>query len=417
MLYILLPSTHIIIYTEIGCYENAEEPPVTFSPSLKTYLHEIKNKINQYEVQWDNYKRYTNPYEFINTIIPNKNKTVSSLKPLSRSYYKMIELVYFFNLCHYSLNSTFESTQKKHLNSIPIKSFHLAEGPGGFIEALLNIRKNVNDTYIGMTLLDNNNKDSNIPAWKKTTKFLNDNKNVYIENGADGTGNILSLDNFEHCCIKYGSTMDIITADGGFDFSTDFNGQEKIIIKLLYGQICYALCMQKYEGSFILKIFDCFMENTVDLLYILCAFYKDVYITKPQTSRYANSEKYVVCKNFLFTDCKDFYYVMKETLSKVIKSTENIHRFLRVDISRYFKNKIEEYNAIAGQQQMETIQNTLSLISSKVKSDRLDNIVKTNINRCIKWCEKHDIEVNTFTSPSINSFNCFSSSPPEDIFI
>ena len=416
MLYILLPNTHIIIYKSIGCYTKNTEPPAIYSPSLKSYLYEIKNKIDNCEAQWDIYKKYTNPYEFINTVVPNKNKTISAVKPLSRSYYKMLELVSFFKLCLYSSNATFESSNTKRLNSIPIKSFHLAEGPGGFIEAIVNMRKNVNDTYIGMTILDNNNNDSNIPGWKKSKKFLNDNKNVFIESGADNTGNILSLANFDHCCTRYGSSMDIITADGGFDFSNDFNGQEKIMTKLLYGQICYALCMQKHRGSFILKIFDCFMENTVDLLYILSAFYKDVYITKPQTSRYANSEKYVVCKEFLFTDCKDFYNVMKDTLDKVIQSTDHIHRFLNIEISRHFKNKVEEYNAISGQQQMETIQNTLNLININAKSDKLDSIIKTNMNRCFKWCEKYDVEVNSFTSPSTNVFK-LSSSPPDDIFI
>jgi 23S rRNA U2552 (ribose-2'-O)-methylase RlmE/FtsJ len=415
MLYILLPNTHIIIYKSIGCYTQTPETTIIYSPSLKSHLYEIKNKIDDYGTQWDIYKKYTNPYEFINTVVPNKNKTVSAIKPLSRSYYKMLELVSFFNLCPFTSKTTFESCNTKLLNSIPIKSFHLAEGPGGFIEALVNMRKNANDTYIGMTILDNNN-DSNIPAWKKSKKFLNDNKNVFIENGADNTGNILSLVNFEHCYSKYGSSMDIITADGGFDFSNDFNGQETIMTKLLYGQVCYALCMQKHNGSFILKIFDCFMENTIDLLYILSAFYKDVYITKPQTSRYANSEKYVVCKNFLFTDCKDFYNVLKDTLDKVIKSTEYIHRFLNINVSRHFKNKIEEYNAIVGQQQMETIQNTLNLIANNAKYDKLESIIKSNVIRCIKWCEKHNVEVNTFTSPSINSFK-LSSSPPDDIFI
>jgi len=133
------------------------------------------------------------------------------------------------------------------------------------------------------------------------TYFLKNNPNVFIENGATGTGDILCIQNFKHCIDKYGSSMDLITADGGFDFSTGFNSQEINIIKLLYGQICYALCLQKHNGNFILKIFDCFMNHTVDLLYILSSFYQDVYITKPNTSRYANSEKYIVCKKFIFT--------------------------------------------------------------------------------------------------------------------
>lgn len=159
------------------------------------------------------------------------------------------------------------------------------------------------------------------------------------------------------------------------------------------------------------------MEHTADLLYLLSAFYKDVYITKPHTSRYANSEKYVVCKNFLFSDCDDFFPVLKENLDVVIHTDHNIHRFLKVNISNHFKNKLDEYNAIFGQQQMEAIQSTLSLIANNTKQDKLDNLVKINMARSLKWCEKHNVEVNTFTSPSTNVFSKYSSSPPTDIII
>ena len=144
--------------------------------------------------------------------------------------------------------------------------------------------------------------NKSVPGWKKSDYFLKSHPNIHIETGADKTGNILSMDNFLHCRAKYGSSMDLITGDGGFDFSADFNNQEMNITQLLFAQMCYALCLQKYNGSFILKIFDCFMEHTVDILYILSAFYETVYITKPKTSRYANSEKYLVCKNFLLFD-------------------------------------------------------------------------------------------------------------------
>ena len=51
-------------------------------------------------------------------------------------------------------------------------------------------------------------------------------------------------------------------------------------------QVCYALCTQNEGGVFVLKLFDCFLSNTVDLLYLLSGCYNQVYITKPQTSRY-----------------------------------------------------------------------------------------------------------------------------------
>ena len=413
MLYILLPNTHIIVYKRITCRTNEDHPTAKYSPSLCNFLYKIKNRIDTCGDKWDTYKKYTNPYEFINTIIPNKTNAVAKHRPLSRSYYKMIEIVTFFNLCHYSSSNTFESKSSKNITNLPLHSFHLAEGPGGFVEALAHMRKNHGDTYTGMTIQDDKN-DNNIPAWKKSHKFLNENKNVYIENAADGTGNILSMDNLQFCKDKYSSSIDIITADGGFDFSSNFNGQELNITKLLYGQTCYALCMQKMGGSFILKIFDCFMEHTVDLLYILSAFYENVYITKPQTSRYANSEKYVVCKNFLFNGCDDFYPILRDTMEMVINADKHIHRFLNCEISQLFKNKIEEYNAISGQQQMETIQNTIALIDTKNKGDKMETTVKNNVSRCVKWCEKHNVEVNVFSSPLTNVFMKYSSSPPKE---
>ena len=57
-----------------------------------------------------------------------------------------------------------------------------------------------------------------------------------------------------------------------------------------------------------LKVFDSFMQHTVDLLYILSSFYQKVYIIKPNTSRHANSERYIVCKGFNFNNTSDYFY-------------------------------------------------------------------------------------------------------------
>jgi 23S rRNA U2552 (ribose-2'-O)-methylase RlmE/FtsJ len=288
-----------------------------------------------------------------------------------------------------------------HLNKSdkPLCSFHLAEGPGGFIEALANIRKCEYDKYIGMTLLDDNN-DENIPAWKKTDNFLKEHPTVFIENGRDGTGNILSIENLDYCREKYGSSMDIITGDGGFDFSVDFNNQETNMCRLLFAQICFAIIMQKQGGSFILKIFDCFTEATVDMLYILSSFYKKVYITKPKTSRYANSEKYIVCKDFDGECSETVFTILRNAFEQMIASPQNntITRYLKCPISYYFYKKIEDYNAIFGQQQIENINITLDLIQNK---KNIDNIVKIHIQKCIQWCNKHSVQYNfIFTSPS-----------------
>jgi hypothetical protein len=292
----------------------------------------------------------------------------------------MIEIVNTFGL-------TFESK--------PIKTFHLAEGPGGFIEAMVHLRRCPHDTYIGMTIIDET-QDPNIPGWKKSDSFLRQNKNVYIEYGADNTGNILTMENFIHCKENYSSSMDLITADGGFDFSMDFNNQEIHIAKLLFAQIAFAVCIQKKGGSFILKMFDCFMQHSVDLLYILSSFYEKVHIMKPHTSRYANSEKYIICKGFLFHTCEHFYPFIHRAFEKMIATPQNntslhIHRFMSLPIPYCFLLKLEEYNAILGQQQIENIHYTISLIENKHKQEKIDNLIKINIQKCIQWCTKNNV--------------------------
>ena len=387
MAFFLLPRSNNILYKNIE-YTTTEGIPISvISQSLCYYLYNIKEKITSREKRWDIYKKYTNPYEYIHTIVPLKKKSVSKYKPLSRSYFKMIEIMNTF-----------------HINyTEPITSFHLAEGPGGFIEALVKLRNSKEDTYIGMTLLDENRKFANIPAWKKSEQFFKTYSNVKLENGKDGTGDILSLENFKYVTKKYNSTVDFITADGGFDFSIDFNQQESFIGKLLFAQVAYALCIQKYKGKFILKIFDCFMQHTIDILYILSSFYEKVYIMKPQTSRYANSEKYIVCIGFLYDNHDMFYNYLMNTFEKMLDTEKNTLRFLNIDISYLFIKKMEEYNAIFGQKQIQNIHYTLSLMETKTKLEKIEMLVKTNIQKSTDWCIKYNIPHNILN----NSTNMF----------
>ena len=382
MTYYQVPRNKFFTYKYIDYIERHDQPVSIISQSQSDYLCEIKKHIGLIEKDWDIFKKYTNPYEYIHTNIPHKNKYVASCNPLSRSYFKMIEIMKIFKL---------------EVNSKPIRSFHLAEGPGGFIEALCKQRKCPYDSYIGMTILDDKH-DPNIPAWKKTKHFLNQYKNVFIENGKDGTGNILSLDNFTYCAEKYSSCMDLITGDGGFDFSSDFNNQESHISNLLFAQMAFALVMQKKGGCFILKIFDSFMHHTVDLLYILSSFYEKVSIVKPHTSRYANSEKYVVCKGFIFQNNQVFYPFLHRAFEKMTNNKDDlhIHRFLTIPINSYFLNKLEELNAIFGQQQIENIHYTVSLIENKHKQDKINNLIKNNLRKCVNWCMKHNVDYNVF---------------------
>lgn len=467
MLYFNLPQSVPLSPTnDIRYYTTpALHAPPMYSFTLANYLNQTKEKIDKCHNEWDTYKKYTNPYEYINTHLPSKSRPISKYKPLSRSYFKMVEII-----------DTFHLDFGKHA----IKTFHLAEGPGGFIQAIVNARRieyAVNqeyessdkpaeppfldashDTYTGMTILRDTG-DANIPGWKSSAEFLAGNPNVSIETGSDGTGNILSLENF-HCCVeKYGlHSMDFITADGGFDFSMDFNRQENSIADLLFAQIAYAICLQKKGGHFVLKIFDAFMPHTVDLLYILSTHYAEVFMTKPHTSRYANSEKYIVCKHFLgasddiyetlsrvFIDvlhkpmvldadtsnetnnnAATSYFLLPETEpvtntnTNTVPGTTTSHqlsfvrRFLTFPLPIAFIARVEELNAIFGKQQIDNIIFTFSLIESKHKADKIDNLVKTNIQKCIQWCMRHNVPFYNVGGPTTNQ--SFSKHPPRGVY-
>lgn len=397
--YILPNVNQINIDSKIDCIffnENSRHSEIQINSQLNKYLNNVKLQINGYKERWDVFKKYTNPYEFIHTIIPNTKQSISKMKPLSRSFYKMIEICKTFSI----------------INEMPSNNaltFHLAEGPGGFIEALTFLRNNLNDTYYGMTL---QNEDVNIPGWKKSSKFLKNNPNVIIENGIDQTGNLFNKDNLLYCFQKYKGSMNLITGDGGFDFSIDFNNQETLSCKLIFAQICFAIAMQKKGGTFILKVFDLFTSFSIDLVFLLSSLYKKVYIVKPYTSRYANSEKYLVCKDFICDDTSSIIHKLLPLFDYFINNKQqlSINRLFNIDIPYLFTSKLEEYNAIFGQQQIENILTTLNLIEN-YKTDKVEVFKKHNITKSIKWCQKHNIPYNQ----NVQNTNIFLNRPSPGI--
>ena len=344
---------------------------IVISKSLNNYINSMKQQIDNYMSSWDIYTKYTNPYEYIHSSIPETKVSICKYKPISRSFYKMIEIC---NLLHILDNYNRE-----------LKSFHLAEGPGGFIEAIDMLRNNKNDIYYGMTLIDD--KSNFVPGWKKSDTLLKKNSNIIIEKGKDKTGNLFNYDNLLYCYDKYKSSMDIITGDGGFDFSIDFCNQEIIANKLIFAQVCYAIILQNTGGTFILKIFDVFTQATIDILYILSMYYSKVYIIKPNTSRYANSERYLVCKSFKGGVSENLIKHLYSIFKK-LNTDNNIRRFLNIDVPYLLLNKIEEINAIIGQQQLENILQTLNILDNS-KSDKLESLKKNNIQKCVQWCIKN----------------------------
>ena len=113
---------------------------------------------------------------------------------------------------------------------------------------------------------------------------------------------------------------------------------------------------------------------------------------KPNTSRYANSEKYLICKDFKYSNTNHFVSVFMKILEQ-IENKKYINQIFNYDPCYLITSKLEEINAIFGQQQLESITNTLNLIKHH-KNEKLEQIKKSNIHKCTNWCIKHKVLYN-----------------------
>ena len=384
----LLLETKNFILPKINFIYKSDE--VTDNINQKEYdtLVTYKNKIDELNnhKMWDKSKKLSNEYELIH--LPNKKmrgQSIAKYEPLSRSYFKLWEMIVDFKLL---------------LEDGDYVMCGLAEGPGGFIEAYANYRKkkfSKQDKIFGMTL-KSVNKD--IPGWKKSKMFLNENPNITITYGEDNTGNIYNLDNIKSLRkLVDNNNVDFITADGGFDFSIDFNKQEQLAYRMIFCEIVTALSIQKLGGTFICKIFDIYTNLTIQFIYLLGYFYDEVFITKPFTSRPANSEKYIVCKGF-----KGITEEYLEELFIIVKKwciTENIdHKIHNIfDINdEKIKEEVLKYNFSNSQLQIDNIVKTLEIIKNKNNLEMYDKIIKLQASNALEWCKKYDLEINCNSS-------------------
>ena len=354
----------------------------TVNKEENNLLSFYKNKIDELEFnkEWDYAKKLSNPYELIH--IPNnksRNDSIADYHPLSRSYYKMIEMLTDYNI--------FKSVENG------INSAYIAEGPGGFMEAVLQYRRNqgkMDDKMYGITLQSSTKE---IPGWCTSSNIFKNNRNIHFCYGKDGTGNIYNNENivdFSNTTCK--NSCYLVTADGGFDFSVDFNKQEEIAYRLLFCEIVTAISVQKKKGYFICKFFDTYSIYTIKLMWLLSCLYEKVIITKPVTSRPANCERYVVCCNFIGISDKNY-----KILLNIVSDWEKLNKDEFIDICdnipQGFIDSVTEYNKYHAENQIVSIIDTLKIIKNKGKID-INILKKQQTSNGIEWCNKYNVTIN-----------------------
>lgn len=334
----------------------------TPSRPSKTYIEatvyckliESKNQIDVYKHQdkmsyWNQWSKLVNPYEKV-------TQFSQEITTISRAFFKLYEILKVFDV--------------KNINN----SLHLCEAPGGFVQATKKLFPSVD--WYAQTLYEGGGK-------LEIDKHLNESK--WIRNG---DGDICKLDNIK---ILSNSKYDLITGDGGFDVSHDPNNQEQLSFKLMYGQFLCALYCQQKNGHFVCKIFDSVTKPSCQLIILFKKYYEDVYIIKPRTSRFTNSEKYVYCKNFKGIQQCDLEY-----LSDILSNWD--HKYCR-DLGITFNKvtQIKDFNVFLSINQTKYINKAVEYSQSPQKSE-ISNIQETMQNKrallfCVAFDLRHDKDV------------------------
>lgn len=340
-------------------------------------INEIKKRIEPLEANhsWETLKKKTNPYELVYTQESlDSPQSISILKPLSRSYFKMIEMLHVLKF----FEKIPKTTQK-------LNSAHVAEGPGGFIEAFLDKASDnrilVNRSF-AMTLKPTN---SHIPGWRRTFSFLQKHPEIKIHYGEDGTGNIYVPKNqqsFASLCES--QKVHLFTGDGGFDFSVDYEHQEKSVYPLLVASAIMGIQVLYSDGVLILKLFDISSSATQLLLRLLTLCFKEWTLYKPSTSRPCNSERYLLCRGFRRTPSTNV--LCNHITALQTQYTNGTSKYPKTDFFSFFTEKEREflqshmdtYTAL----QSKTLIETISLQNQNPKEFSW----KAHVELAIKWC-------------------------------
>jgi len=340
--YILPKNNNNINVKPIASDDIICEPYLSYS--IYNYFNEIKQQIIDTCVCDDTFDTFekiitsVNPYEYVFSVVPGTTFSVSKLKPKTNMFYDFLELATILNI--------FDSFK----NNI-ITSLHITKNYEDTIECLEMLRENFHDSN---DYLNNINDESLKEISNKKYDFLffeTDNENL-------------------QCYIK--SFIEIV-----------------III----------LRNQNKNGLSVIKINHIFHKPIVDLLYLLSSLFEKSYIIKPHTSNVTNFDKYVICKNFIVDENKLIQYknnFIKLSIFLKKLGNKNIHSILDCDIPYYFTMKLDDLNVINGQQQLETLNNIITIFKNRNKDEKIEVLKKINIQKSITWCEKYKIPCNKF---------------------
>ena len=346
MNYYILPKTNTDFSLNIVTQSTEIQPHI--SHSLAFFINDLTNQVNQLSnsVDLSNneeavafFSQLVNTYEFIFSNVPGSNFSVSKVKPDSNIFYELMEI---FSICGIS-NS---------LSPNPLNILHL------FCNQSQNNVQSIN------YLIDVLRED--IQGSDVITDLCLDETN--------------SVSNFDL---------------GIFEISSNEKDIDNYVCKFIK-MLLFICRSQTYNGCSIIKIKHIYHKPLLDCIYMLCSLFDKVYICKPSVSNITTEERFIVLKKFIGQDSVKLTHLIFQ-LNYILNHVKQNVSSLVQNIPYYFINKIEESNAIIGQQLLDALNQIINIYKNKLKEEKIEVLKNNHIQKSIQWCEKYNLPHNKFT--------------------
>jgi len=314
-------------------------------------LFKLKENIEQEEsITIEYINKIVNPFEFIHSNVPGSSIAVSKVKPGSTIFFELMELFQIFNI-----NDILSLKTK-------INVAHLTH--------------NYTSTNYLLNMIREENEDNVI-----SKEFDYDNLyKIFIKN-------------------KYENKLDLIICEFHPNDYTDTKKYINNMILILLVVIKY----QMNQGMCVIKIDNILYKTVIDVIFILSGIYDKIYLVKPLISNITKSERYLICKGFNegFQNQNRLLLSIDEKIISVLNnvdlmSNNCINSIIDNDLPYYLLNKLEESNLVIGQQQLEAYDQIINIFKNRNREEKIENLKRSHIQKCIQWCEKNQLPHNKF---------------------
>jgi len=371
MNYYIIPKNNFKIKLRLQLTNEKIEPCISYS--LNCYTTNIYNQLLQLQESYsatDNnvsieyITKIVNPFEFINSNVPGSSISVSKVKAESVIFFELMELFEVFNI-----------------NEILALKYKIN---------VCHLTHNYKSTHYLLNMLREENED-----------------NIIFENF--NFNNLYKLFIQKDCKNK----LDLII----FEFYPDeYDDTKKYIHNMVLVLLIIIKC-QINHGTSIIKINNILYKAVIDVIFILSGIYDKIFLVKPSISNITNGERYLICKGFnenLLNQSKLVSNIDEKLILKInneLISNACISSIIENELPYYLLNKLEESNLVIGRQQLEAYDQIINIFKNKNREEKVENLKRTNIQKCIQWCEKNQLPHNKF----IDNVNIFLTSKRKTI--